>query len=1208
MEITGIARKLVEGIKSLTGLETSTAQDQTEDASSRNPHKSAQKRQPSHDPTTNNGHPPDDHSRLESAQNNRRHEINRVSRNTMTASNRSKTRDPNYVSHTVKPFLDRKPRKWGGTFKPQNSLSKNPYTPGTTQSYGRRGNKNIYGTLDLESTRGDNVAHRANRDSEKEFQEPATKRRRVTLGSQPTRRATDDSDDLTCDGHVVAVGGRTLQSSPIKRGSAGFVQSHGHPVFRNIHSASTGRKPHSGVVDLDDDNEDILVSSPPTSSHVDPGRRRSTSRNSIDGVELMISNGPDGLSKRQRKRLKTKANKRTVSAGSDDFEGSLGESQGTVVIDEPNISGPIDSRSQQQEIAKIREANRPTRNSGSPEIRISRFFDKVPTVSHEATDPVDAREAIQSPSEPTVMEEDRKIPQKPPPKPASAKQHISELETGDPKPRYRDRMTQQAVNTSLVAGKKTAAQPTNEEAKTSQTAQHEDKSSSEDELNGPVTRQDVAAPSSPSLFSDPEVSFAEPTSGDIKSKTFKHGGSPVLIPQQQAALPSKRNLQYFTVSQVYTRVVGRDCDGNNDELAYNNEDKAFEIWIDGTPMRRPSRTSEVLRYSSNHFLAVWHCDDSLRVVSRGSEDDTSTGVLLFEFGDFKSKEAFMGTLRDAFPQTKFSPSLDVKTLENRWATGLKQLQADAQKEEAVEKVMQALVLPKSPDLASTSSQKLNPDVVNNSNDTQQPQTSAQPPASSGQRQTYVIVEKQPTATRASTRVRTKPAKADNQLAEREVPIERFRLKHNIRPWEEPLTYPFQGPKRTTVNFEDLDRIDEGDLLNDNIVNFCLRKAEHEHERDVADKVFFFNTYFFSTLTTTRAGKRGFNYDAVKRWTKKVDLFSLPYVIVPINVSYHWYLTIICNLQNLPRGDVPIEEPQEVVASDAEMEEGHGQDPSSSAPAGDMPSKQFKRMSLDDEEVQTTTNGRHDADFEIPDSDDERKKQAAYESALVNSQEDLPEAEQVMTKKPKKKPAAPVRRWSPDQPLIITLDSLGAPHSQEVKLLKEYIVAEALDKRGLTIDPKQIQGITAKGIPEQTNLSDCGVFLIGYVEEFLKDPRRFVEKVCSKEMDRNNDFQGFEPREKRVEIRDILVKLSTEQRQNKEEEKQKKRDAKRKATEQAGGDVKRIASSPVKDPVEGKGISDDKVSDPGVSSPAKPSAIEMAIRGPTSILEGIGEFL
>jgi sentrin-specific protease 7 len=40
-------------------------------------------------------------------------------------------------------------------------------------------------------------------------------------------------------------------------------------------------------------------------------------------------------------------------------------------------------------------------------------------------------------------------------------------------------------------------------------------------------------------------------------------------------------------------------------------------------------------------------------------------------------------------------------------------------------------------------------------------------------------------------------------------------------------------------------------------------------------------------------------------------------------------------------------------------------------------------------------------------------------------------------------------------------------------------------------------VTAKQIPQQDNFSDCGLFLLGYVEKFLESPEKFVEKVVER---------------------------------------------------------------------------------------------------------------
>lgn len=91
--------------------------------------------------------------------------------------------------------------------------------------------------------------------------------------------------------------------------------------------------------------------------------------------------------------------------------------------------------------------------------------------------------------------------------------------------------------------------------------------------------------------------------------------------------------------------------------------------------------------------------------------------------------------------------------------------------------------------------------------------------------------------------------------------------------------------------------------------------------EVRDQVYCFNTYFYASLTNGASGKKGINYDAVKRWTSKLakdDLFQYNYIVVPINQSsvtldsydmlcsfelihsprYHWYAAVICNVHNL----------------------------------------------------------------------------------------------------------------------------------------------------------------------------------------------------------------------------------------------------------------------------------------------------------------------
>lgn len=129
-----------------------------------------------------------------------------------------------------------------------------------------------------------------------------------------------------------------------------------------------------------------------------------------------------------------------------------------------------------------------------------------------------------------------------------------------------------------------------------------------------------------------------------------------------------------------------------------------------------------------------------------------------------------------------------------------------------------------------------------------------------------------------------------------------------------------------------------------------------------------------------------------------------------------------------------------------------------------------------------------------------------------------------------------------RPAIITLDSLGGSHSVEIRHLKDYIVEEGKEKREMSISREEIKGLLARGIPEQTNFCDCGVYLVGYITEFLKDPTDFVRKVFSRELDKNNDFADFDPARKRSEIRDELLQLEKDQKEAKRKKKKADREA------------------------------------------------------------------
>ncbi|XP_030584055.1 uncharacterized protein LOC115779501 isoform X1 [Archocentrus centrarchus] len=85
----------------------------------------------------------------------------------------------------------------------------------------------------------------------------------------------------------------------------------------------------------------------------------------------------------------------------------------------------------------------------------------------------------------------------------------------------------------------------------------------------------------------------------------------------------------------------------------------------------------------------------------------------------------------------------------------------------------------------------------------------------------------------------------------------------------------------TLRLEDLSTLEEQNWLNDQIINMygelIMEATEH--------KVHFFNSFFHKQLVAK-------GYDGVKRWTKKVDLFSKWLLLIPIHLEIHWSLVTV----------------------------------------------------------------------------------------------------------------------------------------------------------------------------------------------------------------------------------------------------------------------------------------------------------------------------
>ena len=385
-----------------------------------------------------------------------------------------------------------------------------------------------------------------------------------------------------------------------------------------------------------------------------------------------------------------------------------------------------------------------------------------------------------------------------------------------------------------------------------------------------------------------------------------------------------------------------------------------------------------------------------------------------------------------------------------------------------------------------------------------------------------------------------------------------------KPWKKPLTYPKIGRKKATVEFIDLERLDEGEFLNDTLVTFHMRFLEHQAEQELpelAKRIHFFSTFFYQRLTDFTKGTKEINYAAVQNWTRNVDIFTYDYIVVPINESAHWYLAIICNLPALDRKVLvsdeddnevaeasspvstvpPSQGPEETTVNNSETVLSHVEDPAEKGAREsfadlnlDARDEQHLEYINDQRELLADRNPKHPDDEMLDgpgeNNGDDNGQRTPIMPLLslgydpIEDPDPKPKAP-APSKRNKRKSLPPITHIDPMRPLIITFDSLGAPHGNTIRFLKDYLLKEMDAKRGPTdMDIGSIRGINAKCIPQQNNFSDCGLYMLGYLDKFMEDgPSNFIAKTIKREY-RDEDWSKLVPSKMRANLRDQLLHL------------------------------------------------------------------------------------
>lgn len=252
-----------------------------------------------------------------------------------------------------------------------------------------------------------------------------------------------------------------------------------------------------------------------------------------------------------------------------------------------------------------------------------------------------------------------------------------------------------------------------------------------------------------------------------------------------------------------------------------------------------------------------------------------------------------------------------------------------------------------------------------------------------------------------------------------------------------MHHVFQDGKSTDISLADFKRLDDGEYLNDTLINFFLKlMMEKWATQEFASETYIFNTFFFERLMQ-RDEKGNGGYTNVKKWTSKVDLLKMKNIIIPIHSKMHWFVAVIYNLPALLR-------------------------------------PKFRSSSQEVDEVQEPISSI---------SDSPGLRVLRHGAFPVNS---------TPTRNTRSKVPINVE----EEPLIVIFDSLRSNrHTFVYRALKDYIVALVKDKLDIKVDKESIRAKVAN-VPQQTNHCDCGVYLIHYMERFMLDPEQSITLAIS----------------------------------------------------------------------------------------------------------------
>ncbi|XP_026881859.1 sentrin-specific protease 6 isoform X3 [Electrophorus electricus] len=384
----------------------------------------------------------------------------------------------------------------------------------------------------------------------------------------------------------------------------------------------------------------------------------------------------------------------------------------------------------------------------------------------------------------------------------------------------------------------------------------------------------------------------------------------------------------------------------------------------------------------------------------------------------------------------------------------------------------------------------------------------------------------------------------------------------------------------SVTNEDLHCLNDGEFLNDVIIDFYLKYLFMEKLRkEDALRSHVFSSFFYKRLNqrerrsgpdTTNLPIQKRKHNRVKTWTRHVDLFQKDFIFVPINESAHWYLAVICfpGLEGVHLEDNPLYQPQlqsrgstpaSAQLGTSGMVEGGLEEPS---PHTEPLSFSQTDLGAEGErlcEPRTCHANMSSCPHQPPEHpcphshelNGEVKVQSHYTNALrrismcygrddpasfsddqSSSQDECSEDGALADEGG----SSESMEWTSKpnickQPCILIMDSLRGPaRSSVVKTLREYLEVEWEVRKG---SPRSFGKDVMKGssprVPQQDNFSDCGVYVLQYVESFFENPLPSFHLP----MNLLDWFPHQRMKTKRDEIKELILKLQSQQQLDRE---------------------------------------------------------------------------